>query len=196
MKSLNDSHIIAMVLQAAGWSLRDISDTVGLNQSYLSQLRTSPLYQQELESIRERMKHSMVEELTDRLLGGGAKALGVVEQILNDPNQPVGLRLRASVEWLDRIPQTSKVHRGQPLTAQPISITDEQVEVFRNTFARDRLAQEALQRARQILGPATDDLIDITPNEGSSDDIEDGPNDNGAETQHFDFSRFDDLIGI
>ena len=171
-KTLNDRHYVAMTLQASGrYNLIQIADAVGLNPTYLRNLAQTSLYKAELQVMRERMRGNLLSGVTDRLIN---EAEGSIEDLIalkNDPSTPRSLRARIAQDLLDRIPQTSKVHRGQQLQGQGLTLTDDQITLLADTFARDTLAQQALQEAREALGPSiefsdSDSMINVTPGDG------------------------------
>jgi predicted XRE-type DNA-binding protein len=133
--TLNNQHIAAAKMIAAGATQREVAQKVGISRPHLQRLMKSGLFRAKLNELMA-VQGEKAQALRDRTLEIAGEALDVVEGIVTDPGQDVGLRLKAAMKVLE----LAALKPDQGAQAHQTSITiNNQVAVLSPSEAARRI---------------------------------------------------------
>lgn len=132
IQNLKPAHEIVALLEARGCSIAEIAEATGYSYNYVWRIRTEiPEYKVVLSEIKREIKERVVEDTADAISMLNAKVPTMIDNLedLALAAGKEGVRLRATMDWLDRAPDAPKrVQRQENSEERKIIFSVQQVE--------------------------------------------------------------------
>lgn len=109
-KKLSHRHKYMAHLAALGKSNRAIAQAMGLTDSRVSIIINSPIVREEIDRVRAELFESEEEKRTKLMI---PKAMGIVEEVLNNSQERSSLRVDTAFRLMDRVYGKPKQHIQQ-----------------------------------------------------------------------------------
>lgn len=149
LQNLSTKHLVAAALRATGASWLEVAVSVGLEESYVRTLSNSPLFQAEVDRIREKFQAQVVAHATSKLQLEALRSVELLVQVRDDVLIAPVVRIKAADSILDRVPKTSKTQRHVDDTPRELALTDTQVHQLLNVLNDDPVAMSAFEEAQR-----------------------------------------------
>lgn len=149
-----------MLHHILGLSAQKIARRLGVEEREVEVLMSSELYQLNLANAIDAFRRKATRNAVDRLVFAAEDATEFLASLPDNMMHKPSIRLRAALEILDRIPETSKTLRQYVSHNVESGFTDEQVERMNShrRFVEEPMEPEALPEGqREDLGK----LIDV-----------------------------------
>ena len=153
-RSLQSRDRLMALLDVEGISTQEIATFVGVSTAYVYQVRKSPLYQVQVEDLRERLYAKRIDrmnELVDRIHGEAATSIDKILEIRdNGPgNVPPAVQLAAAAQIVDRsVPRKQDSERVEQ--RQVVIIGDEAVRRMAAVLAEAGIKPSERKSPRRI----------------------------------------------
>lgn len=151
VRNLTDRRQIILMLMAAGWRNVDIAREFGLQEGYISVMRTSPLFRAQIAEMQKQLRESTVHEVMEMIESEAANSVKLLVDVRDDSGDGKAadrnVQRQAANDLLDRHPRFAK------------KTQHEEVRVHRIVF--DKADVERMMAAMPVK-PA---VIDVTPEE-------------------------------
>lgn len=122
-----------MIQDILGTSPRDIATLMNAEESEVKILLKSEFYQKEKSLTLDAFRLNATRNAADELAFAAVDAARFLKTVPQNLSFKAGIRLRAAMDILDRIPQTSKTLRSFSLEANLKDLTEEQKKRLEST---------------------------------------------------------------
>lgn len=112
LNALNGRHQLVMLAMLAGKSNDEIAQTFDLHPTSITRIKSSPLFQAQLDRLRRDLHERTAVSVVERLFAEGGRSLEVAVE-LRDHAESEGVRLSAAQDLMDRHPSLRKVQKTE-----------------------------------------------------------------------------------
>ena len=119
-------------------------DAPVVTEQEIKVIYASDLFQKEREELTDQLRRACIKTAADELLFANADAARFLRDAMHNLSYKPNTRMRAAIEILDRIPQTSKTLRQYVGEVESSVFTDEQIAHLNKQMQYDRKALAAL----------------------------------------------------
>jgi len=138
LQNLKPAHEIVALLEARGCTFSEIADATGYAYNYIFRIRSEvPGYQQLVAEFKREIQERVIDQTADAITMFNSKVPAMVNNLetLALGAYKEGVRLRATMDWLDRAPDAPKrVAREEHTEERKIVFSIQQADNIRNAM--------------------------------------------------------------